>query len=328
LIHLLNDALNGMWRTRNVGSILLWPLSWVYRSAMAVRAGAYRSGWFSTHRFDVSVIVVGNISVGGTGKTPIVAAIANHLREHGWSPGIVSRGYGGKAKNWPQAVTPTSSPNLVGDEPVLLARRTHCPVVVAPDRPEAVRRLLAENNCDVVISDDGLQHLALHRDVEIAVVDTEFRLGNGFCLPAGPLREPASRLDELDYVICDGKDDPGYHYTLEGDTAVNLADTELRRPLVDFSNATVHAVAGIGRPSRFFEFLRRSGLEVVEHPFPDHHRFSATDLAFTGDDVVLMTQKDAVKCESVATGNMWYVPVDAMLDTVFYNELIERLNSS
>ena len=325
---LLNDALDGIWRERGLAAFLLWPLSLVYRSVMAVRAGAYKAGWFHTHRFDVPVIVVGNISVGGTGKTPVVAAIANHLRGCGWSPGIVSRGYGGRAKTWPQAVTPTSSPNLVGDEPVLLARRTQCPVVVAPDRPAAVRQLLAENNCDVVISDDGLQHLALHRDVEIAVVAGDPRLGNGFCLPAGPLREPASRLDALDYVICDGKDGPGYHYTLEGDAAVNLADTEVRRRLVDFSSAMVHAVAGIGRPSRFFEFLRRSGLEVVEHPFPDHHRFSANDLAFAGDDIVLMTEKDAVKCESVATGNLWYVPVDAILDAEFYNELTERLNSS
>lgn len=325
---LLNEAFNGIWRKRGVASNLLWPLSLVYRSVMAIRTHAYRSGWLHAHRFDVPVIVVGNISVGGTGKTPIVAAIANHLRHRGRLPGIVSRGYGGKAKNWPQVVTPASSPHLVGDEPVLLARRTHCPVVVAPDRPAAVRRLLVEYNCDVVICDDGLQHLALSRDIEIAAMDSELKLGNGFCLPAGPLREPASRLEQVDYVICDGKDGPGYHYTLEGDTAVSVADAEVRRPLVDFCNTMVHAVAGIGRPSRFFEFLRRSGLEVVEHPFPDHHRFTATDLAFAGDDVVLITEKDAVKCESVATENMWYVPVAAKLDAAFYNELTERLDNS
>ena len=255
---------------------------------------------FSTHRFDVSVIVVGNISVGGTGKTPIVAAIANHLREHGWSPGIVSRGYGGKAKNWPQAVTPTSSPNLVGDEPVLLARRTHCPVVVAPDRPAAVRQLLAENNCDVVISDDGLQHLALHRDVEIAVVDSEFRLGNGFCLPAGPLREPASRLDELDYVICDGKNDPGYHYTLEGGYGCQSGryrSTQTSGEIFPTPRSTPSPVlvghrgfsSSCGAPDSRLSSTRFRIITALAQPI----WHSPATMLF------LLTEKDAVKCESV-----------------------------
>lgn len=323
----LHDALTGVWRKRGIVSLALWPLSLVYRSAMALRTFAYHSGLFKMHRFNVPVVVVGNISVGGAGKTPVVAAIACTLREWGWSPGIVSRGYGSRAEHSPQAVTAASSPERVGDEPVLLARRTRCPVLVGPDRPAAVRQLLAENDCNIVISDDGLQHLALWRDIEVAVVDSEAGFGNGFCLPAGPLREPVARLEGVDFVISNGKPGRGFQCTLEGDSATNLVNTEARKPLANFNHHTVHAVAGIGRPVRFFDHLRRAGIRPVEHPFPDHYRFCATDLAFAGNEDILMTEKDAVKCESFARDNMWYVPVDAILDPAFYNELVERLRN-
>lgn len=318
---------NGIWSTRGPGAYMLWPLSIAYRAGMACRSIAYRSGWFKVHRFAVPVIVVGNISVGGTGKTPAVIAIARFLLEKGWSPGVVSRGYGGAVETTPRTVHRESNPAQVGDEPVLIARRTRCPVVVAPDRPAAVGRLLEDFNCDVVIADDGLQHLALHRDIEIAMVGGNRGFGNGFCLPSGPLREPVARLESVDFVVHNGGRGEGYRFTIEGDTCLNLTDHHACRSLHEFRGCQVHAVAAIGNPARFFEHLRQAGLEITEHPFPDHYRFIEPDIQFGDDLPVLMTEKDAVKCEDFADRNMWYVPVEAKLDPVFCTELIKRLDN-
>lgn len=322
----LSQTLNQIWRKRGLAAYALWPLSLIYQVAMACRRFLYQSGWFKVHRFDVPVIVVGNISVGGTGKTPAVISIANFLRREGWKPGIVSRGYGGASETAPRAVSAESDPNQVGDEPVLIARRTGCPVMVAPDRTAAVRKLLDEYKCDVVVADDGLQHLALHRDIEIAMVDGKARFGNGFCLPAGPLREPVSRLNSVDFVISNGGGGAGYRCVIEGDVAVKLAHQDVHLPLSEFPDGQVHAVAAIGNPGRFFGHLSQFGLEVVEHPFPDHHKFVPADLGFANHDSILMTEKDAVKCDEFAGDNMWYVPVEASLEPPFYTELSKRLN--
>lgn len=318
-------ALVETWRRRGAVSYLLWPLAMLYRAVVAARRTAYRLGWLPVHRFEVPVVVVGNLTVGGSGKTPVVAAIAGFLRLRGYKPGIVSRGYGGRARQWPQAVAPDSAPDLVGDEPVLLARRTGCPVVVGPNRSEAVRRLLEDNDCDVVVSDDGLQHLALHRDVEIVVVDGERGFGNGLCLPAGPLREPESRLRSVDLVVYNGDGAAGARCRLVGDTAVNLRDPSETKPLHEFRGRAVHAVAGIGNPSRFFTYLRDAGLQPNEHRFPDHHAYTASDLAMRDGAPILMTEKDAVKCTAFATEAMWYVPVEAQLDDRFYEQLTDLL---
>ena len=324
----LNDALIGVWQQRGLLACLLWPVSILYCAAMTLRRLAYESGLMTIQQFDVPIVIVGNITVGGTGKTPIVAAIARYLTDRGWKPGIVSRGYGGHSEQWPQEVQAKSSPNAVGDEAVLLARQTGCPVVVDPDRPAAVSSILDNHDCDVVLADDGLQHLALDRDIEIAVVDGDRNFGNGFCLPAGPLREPVSRLRSVDFVIHNNSDKGNFHCELQGELAVNLVDSRAIKPLNEFRGLRIHAVAGIGNPKRFFSHLKSFSLDIVEHTFPDKHPYSHSDLAFEQEDIVLMTEKDGVKCASFAHRNMWYVPVEAKLDESFYNQLVKLLEAT
>lgn len=308
---------------------LLIPLSWLFALIAAVRRLAYRVGVLTVHHFDIPIIVVGNISVGGSGKTPLTEALVRLLREAGWSPGVVSRGYGGRAEQWPQRVHADSDPFLVGDETVLLARRCGCPLVAGPDRVAAVRVLREQCDVDVVVSDDGLQHYALGRDVEIAVVDGVRRYGNGRMLPAGPLREGEGRLGGVDVVVANGPARRGeYAMTLEAREAVNLADESERRPLERFRGQMVHAVAGIGNPPRFFAELRRRGIELREHPFTDHHAFSAGELEFDPSRPVLMTEKDGVKYRRFASTRHWYVPVTARFDEAFFIRLVALLKRS
>jgi tetraacyldisaccharide 4'-kinase len=286
----------------------------------------YGVGLFETTRLQVPVVVVGNITVGGTGKTPLVSWLAGHLRQAGYRPGIVSRGYGGNAKTWPRAVTPDSDPAEVGDEPVLLARRAGCPVVVGPDRVADARMLLSEHDCDLIIADDGLQHLALGRDLEIAVVDGMRRLGNGRCLPAGPLREPAARLAGVDFQVCNGSpqgEELGMQ--LSGGRLHRVGEDDIVADPAGLAGAPVHAVAGIGNPARFFADLRGLGLEVIEHPFPDHHTYVAADIAFGDGRPVIMTEKDAVKCVAFAGPVHWYLPVQASPDPALGRRILQRL---
>ena len=311
--------MNGAWLTRiwYTGSEAPWylrPLAvlfgWIARlrrrrqqaQALALRPAA-------------PVIVVGNIAVGGTGKTPFVIWLVERLRQWGWQPGVVSRGYGGTATSWPRQVTANSDPAVVGDEPVLIATRARCPVVVGPDRVAAVQQLLAGSDVDVVVSDDGLQHYRLWRDLEIVVVDATRGLGNGQLLPAGPLREPASRLAEVGAVVANGA---GWTTPAGRQIGMRLFALEARplldgkaRPIGEFAGQTVHAVAGIGNPARFFSMLSQQGIQLVMHPFPDHHPFTRADLEFGDALPVLMTEKDAVKCRAFAAANHWVVPVEA-----------------
>lgn len=307
---------------------LLVPVSWLYRLLVALRRVAYCTGLFRRHRLPVPVIVVGNITVGGTGKTPLVAWIAEYLKAHGYSPGLVSRGYGGRASHWPQQVRGDSDPLVVGDEAVLLARRTACPMAVGPDRVAAARALLEHRHCDVLISDDGLQHYALERDIEIAVLDGVRRLGNGHLLPAGPLREPRQRLRTVDFIVVNGGGGPGeFGMKLRAMAPRRVDSAEQTGTWEGFAGRTVHAVAGIGHPARFFDTLRRQGLELVEHPFPDHHRYGREDFVFAeSDEPILMTEKDAVKCRQFERFNLWYVPVEAELDIRFGERLLTLLD--
>lgn len=278
---------------------------------------------------DAPVVIVGNISVGGSGKTPLVAYLVKLLQKHGYRPGIVSRGYGGQATGWPLAVSARSDPALVGDEPVLLARRCACPVVVAPDRVKAARQLLERYHCDIVVSDDGLQHYRLQRDIEIAVVDGVRRFGNGFCLPAGPLREMPERLRSVDFVVVNGAATGAETaMTLSGANAVNLGNPAKTRQLAEFAAMPVHAVAAIADPGRFFKSLRRYGIKCIEHPFPDHHHFTAGELDFPADAPILMTEKDAVKCIPFTHigARAWYVPVDAELTAEFEARFVACLS--
>lgn len=303
---------------------LLLPAAWLYGAVVCLRRHAYRRGWLHSTRVAVPVIVIGNLTVGGTGKTPLAAAVALRLRERGLRPGLAARGYGGRVRNDARRVTPDSDPREVGDEPVLLARVTGCPVAVAPRRARAAE-LLVDAGVNVVVCDDGLQHYALARDAEIAVMDAARGFGNRRLLPAGPLREPPARLAGTDLVLRRGACGD---FDLVPEAARPVAGGGERRPLDAFAGQRVHAVAGIGDPERFFDMLRAAGLEVMPHPFPDHHVFRERDIRFGDEAAVLMTEKDAVKCIRFAGERHWYVPVTARLtesSAIRLDDLFDRI---
>lgn len=323
---LSQEFIEELWYGDHPLSLCLAPLGWAFAGVALLRRLAYTTGILPVQQVPVPVIIVGNISVGGTGKTPLIIWLANYLKEMGHRPGIISRGYGGKARKWPQQVRADSNPHLVGDEPVLIARHTGCPVGVSPRRYIAARELLEHKSCDVLLCDDGLQHLALDRDLEIAVVDGDRRFGNGRCLPAGPLREPVGRLRSVDMVVCNGR--PGrneYAVTYEYGDLHSLADPARTLALEALRGRKVHAVAGIGNPARFFSHLRGYDIRLVKHEFPDHHGFSAGDLEFDEKLTVVMTEKDAVKCEAFAGDDAWYLPVKAQPGEAFRHRLVVLL---
>ena len=310
--------MNRIWYAKpHVLAYALLPLAGIFAVFSGVRRCLYAWGIKKTTQFPVPVIVVGNITVGGTGKTPLVIWLSQYLQHKGWHPGIVLRGYGGRSRDWPQAVKTDSDPRLVGDEAVLLARRTRLPVYAAPSRVQAVRALLSETDCNLVISDDGLQHYALGRDMEIAVVDGGRGLGNGFLLPAGPLREGAWRLDKVDLVVSNGQWQTQTPCMSVGDVTVHPLLTGESCSLEIFKGQTVHAIAGIGHPQRFFQLLTSSGLEVVPHPFPDHHQFAENELDFADELPVLMTEKDAVKYIPHARSRHYAVAINLQPDQRF-----------
>jgi tetraacyldisaccharide 4'-kinase len=305
-------SLDRIWYQPHPARWLLWPVSLLYDLASRLRRLCYRLGWLRSERMPVPVIVVGNITVGGTGKTPLVVWLVEQLRARGWRPGIISRGYGGHSRLWPREVTPDSDPTEVGDEPVLLAQRLRCPVVVGPSRIDDARQLLAGHGVDIIVSDDGLQHYALHRDIEIAVMDGRRKFGNGMLLPAGPLREHASRLRDVQWVVINGADGRGTRMDLVPDFFARVDGRE-SQPVSAFRGREVHAVAGIGHPERFFDSLRLAGLKIRPHYFPDHHQFVAADVSFPDNIDVVMTEKDAVKCRAFAGPRHWTLIVQARL---------------
>lgn len=305
-----------IWYGHSVWRFILWPISMLFRCIVTVRRLCYRYQFLRSAQLPVPVIVVGNISVGGTGKTPFCVTLCQYLQQTGWQPGLVSRGYGGKAVVWPQTVTPQSDPELVGDEPVLLAQRTGCPMVVAPDRVAAAKQLLQESGCNIIISDDGLQHYALNRDVEIVMQDAQREWGNGLCLPAGPLREPLARLKSVDIVVRTGLD-----MTLRPQLIRSVLHPAQLAQVAAFSDQRVVAMAGIGNPQRFFNTLSAMGLLFGQSVWPDHHFFSAADIASIEGDVILMTEKDAVKCRSIADSRCYYVPVEGVLNQAILQQL-------
>lgn len=322
------------WRGTTPWHLLLVPLSWLFGGLAALRRALYRSGVRPRVRLPVPVIVVGNISVGGTGKTPLVVWLAQQLAAHGWHPGIVSRGYGGRARA-PQAVHAASDAASVGDEPLLLASVAGCPVWVGRDRPAAGRGLLAAHpEVNVLIADDGLQHYRLARAVEIAVVDGARGFGNGRLLPAGALREPLGRLAEVDAIVVNQPgaaqtDLPGavpvYVMHIEGERFINLIDPARSACAADFAGDQVHAIAGIGHPQRFFDHIAVLGIHAQCHPFPDHHVYRAAELAYPG--AILMTSKDAVKCRGFATENMWVLPVQAALQPGLIERVLTKIGN-
>ena len=310
-----------------LGFLLLLPLSCLFYALSGGRRAAYRWGMLRQQRLPKPVIVVGNISVGGTGKTPMVTYLVERLREYGYQAGVISRGYGGRASTTPQPVTPDSDPAQVGDEAVLLARRCQCPVVVGADRVAAGQLLLEQGHCDVVISDDGLQHYRLARDLEIVMIDGERGLGNAFLLPAGPLREGAWRLATVDFVVSTAAAFANADtQQLRLKHAINLKNPHNIKDLSNFCGADeVIAVAGIGHPQRFFRALAQQGIRARGVAFADHHAFRAQDFEQFPQHSILMTEKDAVKCAAIANENMWYVPVESYLQADFERRLREKL---
>jgi len=308
--------LTSVWYGSNPSRWLLQPFAYLYRGASSVRRLLYRYGVLRGVSMPVPVVVVGNITVGGTGKTPFTIWLARMLKQRGYKIGIITRGYLGRAKEWPQWVTADSDPYEVGDEPVLLARRTISPVAAGPDRVAAARLLLSRNDVDVLLSDDGLQHYRLDRAVEIAVVDGTRGLGNGCCLPAGPLREPASRLNEVDAIVVNGGDfghGGVFRTAIVPIRVVNLVNGTTK-PIEEFRGQLLHAVAGIGHPEQFFEMLENFHLEIERHPLPDHAEIRVKDLVFAEPGAVIMTEKDAVKCRGIAYKDIWYVVADLRFD--------------
>jgi tetraacyldisaccharide 4'-kinase len=324
----LEASLQRRWYGKPGWLLILTPLEWLYRLLSALRRCAYRRAWFSVWRAPVPVIVVGNIAVGGTGKTPIVIALCQALQRSGFKPGIISRGYGANPPVTPFTVSAASAVADRGDEPLLLARRSGCPVVIAPRRTAAAQHLLAHEHCDIIICDDGLQHYALARDIELVVIDAARGFGNGHCLPVGPLREGLQRLHSVDAVLLN-RAAPGtaqqtssatnfaveqYDFHLAPTVVVHLLSGR-EVPVAEWINLNprMHAVAGIGNPQRFFTTLRQLGGAPIEHAFPDHHRFVAHDFNFAEQLPVLMTEKDAVKCAALATADFWFLRVEAVL---------------
>lgn len=306
--------------------LILLPVSLLFRLLVALRLTLYRHGVLSGVRLPVPVIVVGNITVGGTGKTPLTLALAQRLTEQGWHPLIISRGYRGDGRQ--QAVGLHDSAQQVGDEPLLMARRNICPVWVGADRVAVARAALqAYPQCDVLLCDDGLQHYRLRRDVEIAVIDGAQGLGNGWMLPAGPLREPAARLDTVDARVVNGGTAQAGQYAmrLDGATLYNLLNPEQTATAADFRHLRNHAVAGIGNPQRFFDHLSKLGIICTAHPFPDHHPYSSGDLAFADCDAILLTEKDAVKCASFADQRYWVLRVDAQIDPALFEHILRKI---
>ncbi len=323
---LLPAWLERQWYSPDSPIRYLAPLSGLYALIVSIRRGLYASGLLHSAGPDCPILIVGNLTVGGTGKTPLVIWLAGFLARHGWKPGIISRGYGGKAASWPRRVYPDSDPQLVGDEALVIARRTGSPLAVGPERVGAAEILRDDAHCDIILSDDGLQHYALRREIEIAVVDAARRFGNGYCLPAGPLREKQSRLQRVDLVVYSGAPSPdGFEMTLAGEEAVNNCRQDLKVPLAEFSSIRCHALAGIGNPKRFFDHLEARGIAFDSRIFRDHHRFIAEDLCFGDDAPVLMTEKDAVKCFGISRANHWYVPVQAQLESGFDSRLLQLL---
>jgi tetraacyldisaccharide 4'-kinase len=320
----MSNWLQKQWLIFTPWHILLLPLSWVFGALVCLRRLLYKTGWLKSYRLDAPVIVVGNITVGGTGKTPLVIWLAEQLKLAGYRPGIVSRGYGGRTMQATEVLA-NSSPQIVGDEPVLIARRTKCPMFVGADRVAVGKSLLnAHPQCNVIISDDGLQHYRLKRDFEIAIVNSNQQFGNKFLLPAGPLREKVTRLQQVDAIVDSGNADfslagslsmPVFGLEVHGEIFERIDQSEIKQAVSYFADKNLVAIAGIGNPERFFNQLSDFGLKFTRQVFADHYAFSAQDFVRLSDKTILMTEKDAVKCQAITLDDAWYLPITAVVSS-------------
>lgn len=333
------------WEKRSFLHILLLPISFIFFLLSKIRFLLYRHRFLVTSPLPVPVIVVGNISVGGTGKTPVVIALCEYLKNLGFRPGVISRGYGGTQKQ-PRLVTSKSDPRQVGDEPVLIAQQTHCPVWVGRDRVRTAQTLLKQHlDCDILISDDGLQHYALQREIEIVLIDGDRLFGNSYLLPAGPLREPITRLETVNSIIINQFREtphiqallaslrtPHFKMSLQFVKCYNLQNPSQVMRLEELASYTIRAIAGIGHPERFFNQLKNYGLQLETYAFPDHHSYTRSELdaicAALPQHILLMTEKDAVKCQAFAQPHYWVIQVTPEIEESFYTHFdtqIEKL---
>jgi len=326
LINTLERGVLRFWYGESVAAVLLQPAAYLFQAIVALRRWAYRRGLLAREAVSVPIVVIGNITVGGTGKTPLVAWLVRQLGEAGYRPGIVSRGYGGSANRFPRLVNTNSSLADVGDEALVLARQTQAPICIGVDRVAAARHLLAEANVNIIISDDGLQHYRLARDFEIAVLDGDRMLGNGRLLPAGPLREPSGRLREVDLVFVNGEVDypAGYSFKLVPANAIEL-NTSKESNLQEFRGKRVWAVAGIGNPQRFRKMLESFGIEPIDVDIPDHGGISLEALRQEEAYPILMTEKDAVKYFTDPVPDAWYVPITVKMPIQAQNAVMNGI---
>ena len=308
---------------------LFLPLAWLFQFFTYLRRLCYRLNIFKSKALNVPVIIVGNITVGGSGKTPLVLYLSQLLQENGYTPGIISRGYLGNCQQFPHLLELDDDATSVGDEPILLAKRSHCPVVIDPKRLRAAEYLLANSACDIIISDDGLQHYALKRDLEIVVIDGQRLFGNNLLLPAGPLRETRKGVNSADLLVINGADaDDAYRMDYTPSALTNVLDPQITQEIEYFHSQPIHAVAAIGNPYKFFQQLRALGLTVIEHSFSDHFALQKNDLQFDDLYPIIMTEKDAVKCQTFADYQYWYLPIDAVLPQAFNDSFLKRLKDS
>jgi tetraacyldisaccharide 4'-kinase len=321
----IENWLNARWYGAAPVPLWLGGLEWIYRRLLALRRALYARSLWHSQRLSVPVIVVGNLTVGGTGKTPLVARLARELRDRAWRPGIVSRGYRGSSRH-AELLPATAAADRYGDEPVWLMQSSGCPVAIGKRRGDAARLLIGAG-CNLIISDDGLQHWALARDLEILMIDGERRFGNGRLLPAGPLREAASRAVRVDYCVVNGGAAAANEIAMQVQARSALRVNALSRSLAlaELRGQRVHAVAGIGNPERFFSMLEQAGLQVVRHPLPDHHRYDGSELRFADDAIVLVTEKDAGKLAQVAHDRVYAVPIELLLPEHWFDAIHQQL---
>ncbi|WP_422679625.1 tetraacyldisaccharide 4'-kinase [Candidatus Methylopumilus universalis] len=321
-------ALSKLHYSKSLASLFLLPLSAIYLLISFARKYLYRLNLLKSFKMQVPVIVIGNITSGGTGKTPLVIHLANELKKNGYHPGIISRGYGSK-RNGVSEVNKKSDVENIGDEPILIHKHTHIPVFIAKDRVLAAKTLIKKyKKIDVILSDDGMQHYRLKRDMEILVIDGTRRFGNGYLLPAGPLRESKRKLKAVDAIVCNEKKviDGSYLMKYKSYFLINLK-TKKKIPLNKLRLKNLHAVAGIGNPNRFFNYLKALDLVFDSSSYKDHYRFTKKDFKTMSDKNIIMTEKDAIKCEKFARDNFWYLPVVVEIDSRFTDLILNKMKN-
>ncbi|MCX7191341.1 MAG: tetraacyldisaccharide 4'-kinase [Candidatus Methylopumilus sp.] len=321
-------ALSKLHYSKSLASLFLIPFSVIYLLISFTRKYLYQFNLLKSFKMQVPVIVIGNITSGGTGKTPLVIHLANELKKNGYHPGIISRGYGSK-RNGVSEVNKKSDVENIGDEAILIHKHTHLPVFIAKDRALAAKALIKKyKKIDVILSDDGMQHYRLKRDMEILVIDGTRRFGNGYLLPAGPLRESKRKMKAVDAIVCNEKKviDGSYLMKYKSYFLINLK-TKKKIPLNKLRLNNLHAVAGIGNPDRFFKYLKALGLVFDSSSYKDHYRFTKKDFKTMSDKNIIMTEKDAVKCEKFARDNFWYLPVVAEIDSKFTDFILNKMKN-